>query len=201
MSKEKGEGLFRALHSLLDAISVLNLQDLEAVAERRESSTAAVAESVKGKAKVANPDWEDVPFHPVPIILLSRGPKFSQVVGSSSETPIVSPSPIAVASSLLAGRPVIGTAAAARMTMNPPGGGHGDGGPSGGGPPGGGPPGGGGGGGAPPPPLPQGRGQCRTKRRPSSLLCGTIPPQKWDNRTWSKSQSPVARRKSSLPQW
>jgi hypothetical protein len=85
MSKERGEELFEALHGLLDAISVLKLKDLEAVAERGETSTGAATEFSK---KVANPDWEDVPFHPVPITPLSSRPKFAQVVGSSSETPI-----------------------------------------------------------------------------------------------------------------
>jgi len=158
MSKEKGEELFRALNVILDAITGLNLRDLEAeaVADRGESSTKAATQASKGKDNVDNPDWEDVPFNPVPITPLSSRPRFTQVVGSSCETPIVSPSPIAVASSSLAGRPVIGAAAAARMAMNPPGGGGpvGGGPAGGGGPPGGGPPGAGGGGEAPPPPLP-----------------------------------------------
>jgi hypothetical protein len=163
MSKEKDEELFRALNVILDAITGLNLRDLEAeaVADRGESSTKAATQPSKGKDKVDNPDWEDVPFNPVPNTPLSSRPRFTQVVGSSCETPIVPPSPIAVASSSLAGRPVIGAAAAARMAMNPPGGG----GPAGGGPAGDGGPGGavslggggpadaGGGGGAPLPPL------------------------------------------------
>jgi hypothetical protein len=160
VEKEKGEELFRALNVTLDAITGLNLRDLEAesVADRGESSNKAATKSSKGKNKVDNPDWADVPFHPIPITPSSSRPRFSQVVGSFVETPVVSSSPIAVASSLLAGRPVVGAAAAARMAMNPPG----DGGPAGGGPAGDGgsaggvPPGAGdgGGGGAPPPPLP-----------------------------------------------
>jgi hypothetical protein len=68
-----------------------------------------------------------------------------------SKTPVVSPGPIDVAALSLAGRPVTGAAAVARMAMNLPGGG----GPGNGVPPaGGGPAGAGGGGGAPPPPLP-----------------------------------------------
>jgi hypothetical protein len=163
MSKEKGEKLFRALNVILDAITGLNLRDLEAeaVADRGNSSTKAATQSSKGKDKVDDPDWEDVPFNPVPITPLSSRPRFTQVVGSSCETPIISPSPIAVALSSLPGRPVIGAAAAVRMAMNSPGGGGpARGGPAGGGGPGGGvSPGGGGsagvgGGGAPPPPLP-----------------------------------------------
>jgi hypothetical protein len=56
----------------------------------------------KGKAKVANPDWEDIPFNPVPITPLSSRPRFSQVVGSSSESPEVPPSPISVAACAMA---------------------------------------------------------------------------------------------------
>jgi hypothetical protein len=87
MSKEKGEELFCALNVILDAITILNLRDLEAeaVAERGESSTKAAAESSKGKDKVANPDWEDIPFNPVPITPLSSRPRFAQVVRSPSE--------------------------------------------------------------------------------------------------------------------
>jgi hypothetical protein len=96
MSKEKGEELFRALNTIFDAVTALNLRDLEAevAADRGETSTQGASASSKGKAKVANPDWEDVPFHPVPITLVSSRPRFSQVVGSSSETPIV---PVSVA--------------------------------------------------------------------------------------------------------
>jgi hypothetical protein len=87
MSKERGEELFRALNVILDAVSSLNLRDLEAEAkaDRGESSSKAAAESSKGKDKVAEPDWEDIPFNPVPITPLSSRPRFTQVVGSSSE--------------------------------------------------------------------------------------------------------------------
>jgi hypothetical protein len=88
MSKERGEELFCALYViLLDAVSSLNLRDLEAEAkaDRGESSSKPAAESSKGKDKVAEPDWEDIPFNPVPITPLSSRTRFTQVVGSSSE--------------------------------------------------------------------------------------------------------------------
>lgn len=86
-TKEKGEELFRALNVILDAVSSLNLRDLEAEAKanRGESSSKAAAGSSKGKDKVAEPDWEDIPFNPVPITPLSSRPRFTQVVRSSSE--------------------------------------------------------------------------------------------------------------------
>jgi hypothetical protein len=59
--------------------------EAEVKADRGESSSKAAAESSKGKDKVAEPDWEDIPFNPVPIIPLSKRPRFTQVVGSSSE--------------------------------------------------------------------------------------------------------------------
>jgi hypothetical protein len=73
MSKEKGEELFRALNVILDAVSSLNMRDLEAEAksDRGESSSKAAAESSKGKDKVAEPDWEDIQFNPVSITPLS----------------------------------------------------------------------------------------------------------------------------------
>jgi hypothetical protein len=123
MSKEKGEELFRALNVILDAVSSLNLRDLEAEAkaDRGESSSKAAAESSKGKDMVAEPDWEDIPFNPVPITPLSSRPCFTQVVGSSSEA-MAPPRPGAT-------------------VIRPPGGGdgrgRGTGGPLGGGPPGG----------------------------------------------------------------
>jgi hypothetical protein len=46
MSKERGEELFRALHSLLDAVTNLNLRDLEAEAKAASSSQKAKAEQV-----------------------------------------------------------------------------------------------------------------------------------------------------------
>jgi hypothetical protein len=88
MSKEKGKELFWALRSLLDAITGLNLKDLEAEAQGKSSNQRTVISS-KGKDKDPNPDWTEVPFHPVPITPLSTRPRFSQVVGSPSETPPV----------------------------------------------------------------------------------------------------------------
>jgi hypothetical protein len=76
MFEEKGEELFRALHSLLDAFTSLNLRDLEAEAQGESSKQGADA-SAKGKAKDPNPDWQDVPFHPVPITPLSTRPRYS----------------------------------------------------------------------------------------------------------------------------
>jgi hypothetical protein len=108
MSKERGEELFRALNTILDAVTALNLRDLEAegaaavAANQGETSTQGASASSKGKAKVANPNWEDVPFNPVPITPLSSRPRFSQVVGSSSEIPVVPPSPISVAACAMA---------------------------------------------------------------------------------------------------
>jgi hypothetical protein len=46
MSKERGEELFRALHSLLDAVTNLNLQDLEAEAKAASAFKKAQAESL-----------------------------------------------------------------------------------------------------------------------------------------------------------
>jgi hypothetical protein len=103
MSKEREEELFRALNTILDAVTALNLRDLEAEAaaavadDQGETSTQGASASSKGKAKVADPDWEDIPFNPVPITPLSSRPRFSQVVGSSSESPVVPPSPVSVA--------------------------------------------------------------------------------------------------------
>jgi hypothetical protein len=87
MPKEKGKELFRALNVILDAITGLNLRDLEAEAkaDRGESSSKAAAESSKGKDKVADPDWENIPFNLVPITPLSSRPRFAQIVRSSSE--------------------------------------------------------------------------------------------------------------------
>jgi hypothetical protein len=105
MSKEKGEELFRALHSLLNAITGLNLKDLEAEAQAGSSKQGVFASS-KGKAKDPNPDWKDVPFRPVPITPLSTRPIFSQVVGSPSETLIVPPSSVTTEAVPLAEHPV-----------------------------------------------------------------------------------------------
>jgi hypothetical protein len=139
MSKERGEELFRALHSLLDAVTNLNLRDLEAEAKAATSPQEAKAESstqgartspsayVKGKAKDPDPDWTEVPYNPVPITPLSTRPRFSQVVGSSSESPIVPPSRVSIEAVLLADNPVNYSPAvlAAWAAMNnPPGGGQ-----------------------------------------------------------------------------
>jgi hypothetical protein len=108
MSKERKEELFCALNTILDAVTALNLRDLEAeaaaavAADQGETLTQGASASSKGKAKVANPDWEDIPFNPVPITLLSARPRFFQVVGSSSESPVVPPSPILVAACAMA---------------------------------------------------------------------------------------------------
>jgi hypothetical protein len=68
-------------------VSSLNLRDLEAEtkADQGESSSKAAAESSEGEDKVAEPDWEDIPFNPVPITPLSSRPRCTQVVGSFSE--------------------------------------------------------------------------------------------------------------------
>jgi hypothetical protein len=93
MSEERGAELFRALHAIIDAVTNLNLRDLEA--EARASSSFSAEEgtsskaSAKGKAKDPNPDWTEVPYNPVPITPLSARPRFSQVVGLSSQSPIV----------------------------------------------------------------------------------------------------------------
>jgi hypothetical protein len=83
MLKERGEELFRALNTILDAVTALDLRDLEAeaaaavAADQGETSTQGASASSKGKAKVAKPDWEDVPFNPVPITPLPSRPRFS----------------------------------------------------------------------------------------------------------------------------
>jgi hypothetical protein len=46
--------------------------------EVRPDTTGATTKSSKGKVKVANSNWEDVPFFPVPITPLSSRPKFAQ---------------------------------------------------------------------------------------------------------------------------
>jgi hypothetical protein len=45
MFKERGEDLFRTVHSLLDAVTNLNLRDLEAEAKAASASKKAKAES------------------------------------------------------------------------------------------------------------------------------------------------------------
>jgi hypothetical protein len=88
MPKERGAELFRALHAIIDAVTNLNLRDLEA--EEKASSSSSAEEgtfakaSARGKAKDLNPDWTEVPYNPVAITPLSTRPRFSQVVGSFS---------------------------------------------------------------------------------------------------------------------
>jgi hypothetical protein len=99
MSKERKEELFRALNTILDLVTALNLRNLEAeaaaavVADRGETSTQGASASPKGKDKVADFNWEDIPYNPIPITPVSSRPRFSQVVGSFSESPIVPCSP------------------------------------------------------------------------------------------------------------
>jgi len=136
MSKENEE-LHRAFDSLLEAISNLEVGGWQAGFEAAASAPSTVKEPAKrverairaalpsavakGKAKDPNPDWEDVPFNPVPITPLSRAPRFAQVVGSPpSSSSLAGPS-----------RPVIGAAAAALMAGRGPAGGRGAGGQGG----------------------------------------------------------------------
>jgi hypothetical protein len=89
MSNERKEELFCALNTILDAVTALNLRDLEAEAaatvadDQGETSTQGASAPSKGKDKVADPEWEDIPYNPIPITPLSSRPRFSQVVGSS----------------------------------------------------------------------------------------------------------------------
>jgi hypothetical protein len=105
MSEERDAELFRALHAIIDAVTNLNLRDLEAEAKASSSSakegTSAKA-SAKGKAKDPDPNWTEVPYNPVPITPLSTRPRISQVVGSSSESSIVPPSRVALKAASLA---------------------------------------------------------------------------------------------------
>jgi hypothetical protein len=122
MSKKRKEELFRALNTILDAVTALNFRDLEAeaasavAANRGETSAQGASASSKGKDKVADPDWEDIPYNPVPITPLSSRPRFSQVVGSSSKSPIVPRSPISVAVHAIANA----AGGAGRAGGNPP---------------------------------------------------------------------------------
>jgi hypothetical protein len=123
MSEERGAELFRALYAIIDAVINLNLRDLEAEAKASSSSaeegTSAKA-SAKGKAKDPNPDWTEVPYKPVPITPLFTRPRFSQVVRSSSESPIVPPSRVALEATSLANYPAYSPAVvAAWAAMNP----------------------------------------------------------------------------------
>jgi hypothetical protein len=117
MSEERGAKLFRALYAIIDAVSNLNLRELEAEAKASLSSSAEKGTSAKasarGKAKDPNPDWTEVPYNPVPITPLSTRPRFSQVVGSSSEPPIVPPSRVALEATSLANYPPLNPATVA----------------------------------------------------------------------------------------
>jgi hypothetical protein len=70
MSKKREEELFRVLNTILDAITALNLRNWEVevaaavAADRGETSTQGASASSKGKHKVANPDWKDIPYNP-----------------------------------------------------------------------------------------------------------------------------------------
>jgi hypothetical protein len=58
MSKERGAELFRALHAIIDAVTNLNLRDLETEAKVSSSSAeegTSSKTSAKGKAKDPNP--------------------------------------------------------------------------------------------------------------------------------------------------
>jgi hypothetical protein len=121
MSEKRGAELFLALHAIINAVTNLNLRDLEAEAKASSSSaeegTSAKAYA-KGKAKEHDPNWTKVPYNPVSITPLSTRPRFSQVVGSSSKSPIVPPSRVALeAASLANHNPAV---LAAWTAMNPP---------------------------------------------------------------------------------
>jgi hypothetical protein len=122
MSEERGAELFRALHAIIDVVTNLNLRDFKAEAKALTSSaeegTSSKA-SARGKAKDYNPDWTEVPYNPVPTTPLSTRPRFSTVVGSSSESPIVPPSRVALVATSLANYPALNPATvAAWATMS-----------------------------------------------------------------------------------
>jgi hypothetical protein len=127
MSEERGAELFRALHAIIDAVTNLNLRDLKAEAKALSSSAeegtsakASAEASAKGKAKDPDPNWTEVPYNPVSITPLSTRPRFSQVVGSSSKSPIVPPSRVALEATSLADYPAYSPAVvAAWAAMNP----------------------------------------------------------------------------------
>jgi hypothetical protein len=114
MSEERGAELFRALHASIDAVTNLNLRDLEAEAKASSSSSAkegtSSKTSAKGKAKDSSPNWTEVPYNPVPITPLSTRPHFSQVVGSSSESSIVPPSRVVLEATSLVSYPALNPA-------------------------------------------------------------------------------------------
>jgi hypothetical protein len=109
MFEQRCPELFRALHAIIDAVTNLNLRDLEAKAKALSSSSAEEGTSAKasarGKAKDPSPDWTEVPYNPIPITPLSTRPCFSQVIGSSSESPNVSPSRVALEATSLVNYP------------------------------------------------------------------------------------------------
>jgi hypothetical protein len=117
MAKERGAELFRALHATIDAVTNLNLRNLEAEAKASSSLSAeegtSFKASTKGKAKDPNPDWTEAPYNPVPITPLSTRPRFSQVVGSSAESPIVPPSCVALEVTSLTNYPALNPATVA----------------------------------------------------------------------------------------
>jgi hypothetical protein len=117
MSEERGANLFRALHAIIDDVTNLNPRDLEAEAKASSSSSTeegtSSKASAKGKAKDPNPDWTEVPYNHVTITPLSTRPRFSQVVRSSSESPIVPPSRVALEAISLANYPALNPAAVA----------------------------------------------------------------------------------------
>jgi hypothetical protein len=98
-------------------------EGLEAEAKAESSSQGAgtsASASAKGKAKDPDPDWTKIPFNTIPITSFTR-PRFSQVVGSSSESPIGPPSKVAVKAVSVAEYPVYSPAIIAAWTaMNAP---------------------------------------------------------------------------------
>jgi hypothetical protein len=116
MYEERGAELFQTLHAIIDAVTNLNLRDLEAEANALSSSAEegiSAEASARGKAKDPNPDWTEVPYNPVPITPLSTRPRFSQVVGSSSKSPIVPPSRVALEATSPANYPALNPATVA----------------------------------------------------------------------------------------
>jgi hypothetical protein len=93
------------------------VRDLEAEAKALSCSSAEKGTSAKasqrGKSKDFDPDWTKVPYNPVSITPLSTRPRFSQVVGSSLESPIVPPSWVALEATSLANYPALNPATVA----------------------------------------------------------------------------------------
>jgi hypothetical protein len=126
----------RNIHAIIDAVTNLNLRDLEAEAKASSSSAeggTSASASAKGKAKDPDPDWTEVPYNHVPITPLSTRPQFSHSVGSSSESPIVPPSRVALEATSLANYPAYSPGiVVAWAAMNPQVGGQNQGGGQGG---------------------------------------------------------------------